>query len=173
MISANRCAKAIVNSTKRGDKYFTTPSWMKTVLLWKELCPEIFNPIVKFLFISWPTIYAKKSKITQLKFNSTYWDQVPYSDQVQASEFVNEDACHICAFIEVWPVCVRISLYGMLRINSMFSMYAIDTFVKRIEVMGVWIRFYGRWDNMKLHNGTTIGRLEWVICEICYQFHIL
>ncbi|XP_023766461.1 11-beta-hydroxysteroid dehydrogenase-like 2 [Lactuca sativa] len=61
-ISAQRCAKAIVNSTKRGDKYFTEPSWMKMVLLWKTFCPEILDSIMNFVFIIWPQISQKEKK---------------------------------------------------------------------------------------------------------------
>ncbi|XP_076909807.1 11-beta-hydroxysteroid dehydrogenase-like 2 [Bidens hawaiensis] len=69
-ISAKTCAKAIVSSTKRGDKYLTVPSWMRTTLLWKTLCPEILNSAVNFVFITWPKISSKRSKISQLGFYS-------------------------------------------------------------------------------------------------------
>ncbi|KAI3688649.1 hypothetical protein L2E82_46380 [Cichorium intybus] len=59
-ISAQRCAKAIVGSTKRGDKYFTEPSWMKMVLFWKMFCPEILNSIMNFVFITWAKKYPKE-----------------------------------------------------------------------------------------------------------------
>ncbi|KAC9158010.1 hypothetical protein E3N88_46281 [Mikania micrantha] len=72
-ISANSCAKAIVDSTKRGDKYLTVPSWMKTILLWKTLCPEVTNSIMNFLFIYWPNISSKRGEvISQHWFYSTY-----------------------------------------------------------------------------------------------------
>ncbi|KAM0018718.1 putative 11-beta-hydroxysteroid dehydrogenase [Helianthus debilis subsp. tardiflorus] len=71
-ISAKTCAKAIVSNTKHGDKYLTVPSWMKTMLLWKTLCPEIVNSIANFVFIYWPKISSKRSKISQLGFYPTY-----------------------------------------------------------------------------------------------------
>nr|XP_043608179.1 11-beta-hydroxysteroid dehydrogenase-like 2 [Erigeron canadensis] len=70
--SAKRCAEKIVKSTKRGDRYFTVPSWMKTIYLWKILCPEIVNSIMNFLFICWPKIFSKKSKIQHLGFKTVY-----------------------------------------------------------------------------------------------------
>nr|GEW41010.1 11-beta-hydroxysteroid dehydrogenase-like 2 [Tanacetum cinerariifolium] len=72
MISAKTCAKVIVDSIKRGDKYITVPSWMKTIFFWKTFFPEIVNWIVNFLLVSWPKISSKKSKITQLEFYPTY-----------------------------------------------------------------------------------------------------
>ncbi|XP_076923541.1 11-beta-hydroxysteroid dehydrogenase-like 3 [Bidens hawaiensis] len=69
-ISAKTCAKAIVSSMKRGDKYLTVPSWMKTMLLWKTLCPEILNSVANFVFVAWPKISSKRSKISQLGFYS-------------------------------------------------------------------------------------------------------
>ncbi|KVH98979.1 NAD(P)-binding domain-containing protein [Cynara cardunculus var. scolymus] len=61
-VSVERCVKAIVNSTKCGDKYVVEPPWMMTVLLWKILCPEIFNWVMNFLFVTWPNISSKKAR---------------------------------------------------------------------------------------------------------------
>ncbi|KAK1407166.1 hypothetical protein QVD17_38779 [Tagetes erecta] len=60
-LSVEACAKAIVSSAKRGDKYMTAPSWAKTLFLWKMLCPEILNYIMHFAFISWPKILSKRN----------------------------------------------------------------------------------------------------------------
>ncbi|XP_071703290.1 11-beta-hydroxysteroid dehydrogenase-like 2 [Rutidosis leptorrhynchoides] len=62
-ISAKTCAKAVVDSTKRGEKYITMPSWMETVLLWKLFCPQITNSIMNFVFVLWPKISSKNAKI--------------------------------------------------------------------------------------------------------------
>ncbi|KAI3673621.1 hypothetical protein L6452_39745 [Arctium lappa] len=62
MISAERCAKAIVDSTKRRDKNLTEPAWMKTLLLWKIFCPEILNMTFNFVFLTWPKISSRKAR---------------------------------------------------------------------------------------------------------------
>lgn len=41
--STEGCAKAIVSSTSRGDKYLTEPAWMNTVFIWKLFCPEVIE----------------------------------------------------------------------------------------------------------------------------------
>ncbi|KAK8583814.1 hypothetical protein V6N13_109210 [Hibiscus sabdariffa] len=41
--SAERCAKAIVESACRGDKYLTVPPWMHTTVMWRVLLPEIID----------------------------------------------------------------------------------------------------------------------------------
>lgn len=52
METAERCAQAIVDSTCRGDKYLTEPSWIDAGFLWKLLCPEVFDWCKRSLFIS-------------------------------------------------------------------------------------------------------------------------
>ncbi|XWS51450.1 hypothetical protein CRYUN_Cryun12cG0177300 [Craigia yunnanensis] len=36
--SAEKCAKAIVDSARHGEKYLTVPSWAQATLLWKVFC---------------------------------------------------------------------------------------------------------------------------------------
>ncbi|KAG5029921.1 hypothetical protein JHK82_013513 [Glycine max] len=43
MGSACECAIAIVDSACRGDMYVTNPSWVKVLLPWKLLCPELVD----------------------------------------------------------------------------------------------------------------------------------
>ncbi|CAH1419084.1 unnamed protein product [Lactuca virosa] len=47
--SVEGCAKAIVNSARRGEEYLTAPTWMQSVFLGIMLLPEIMN-IVKQYF---------------------------------------------------------------------------------------------------------------------------
>ncbi|KAL4559808.1 hypothetical protein LXL04_031954 [Taraxacum kok-saghyz] len=46
--SVEDCARAIVNSGRRGDEYLTEPVWMKSVFLWVMLVPEIMNKVKQF-----------------------------------------------------------------------------------------------------------------------------
>ncbi|XP_071729384.1 11-beta-hydroxysteroid dehydrogenase-like 4A [Rutidosis leptorrhynchoides] len=43
--SVEECAKAIVNSVRRGDEYLVEPKWMGTVFIWAMLFPEIVNTV--------------------------------------------------------------------------------------------------------------------------------
>ncbi|XP_022770622.1 11-beta-hydroxysteroid dehydrogenase 1B-like [Durio zibethinus] len=45
--SAEACAKAIVASACRGDRYLTEPSWYRLTLLLKILCPELLDSICR------------------------------------------------------------------------------------------------------------------------------
>ncbi|XP_071703925.1 11-beta-hydroxysteroid dehydrogenase-like 3 [Rutidosis leptorrhynchoides] len=71
-LTPEMCAKEIMSCIKRGDKTCTVPSWMKTIFLWKMLCPEIFNRIMTFLFISWPKISSKKNRIPNLNLAQVF-----------------------------------------------------------------------------------------------------
>nr|XP_043639595.1 11-beta-hydroxysteroid dehydrogenase-like 2 [Erigeron canadensis] len=71
-LSSSTCAKDIVNCAKRGDNYLTNPFWMKTVFLWKMLCPTVLNATMKLVFISRaPDSSSKKSNTLQPDFNLT------------------------------------------------------------------------------------------------------
>jgi len=41
--STERCAKAIVDSACRGDRYLVEPSWARITFLIKVLCPEVLE----------------------------------------------------------------------------------------------------------------------------------
>ncbi|KAI5562982.1 hypothetical protein BDE02_15G086600 [Populus trichocarpa] len=41
--STERCAKAIVDSACRGDRYLVEPSWTRITFLMKVLCPEVLE----------------------------------------------------------------------------------------------------------------------------------
>ncbi|KAA3458220.1 11-beta-hydroxysteroid dehydrogenase-like 6 isoform X1 [Gossypium australe] len=49
--SVEKCAKAIVESARRGDRYLTVPSWMETTILWKVFCPEIMDWWNRFMIL--------------------------------------------------------------------------------------------------------------------------
>ncbi|XVF54724.1 hypothetical protein PTKIN_Ptkin05aG0204100 [Pterospermum kingtungense] len=52
MESAEKCAKAIVKSACRGDKYLTEPYWVSSLYLLKVLCPELVEFCNHVLFIT-------------------------------------------------------------------------------------------------------------------------
>ncbi|KAI3455066.1 hypothetical protein Pfo_011729 [Paulownia fortunei] len=51
-----RCAKAIVNSACRGDKYLTVPPWFRTTFFVKMLCPEAVDWFNRWFSITEPGI---------------------------------------------------------------------------------------------------------------------
>ncbi|OWM65507.1 hypothetical protein CDL15_Pgr009097 [Punica granatum] len=51
---AEGCAKSIVNSACRGDRYLTEPSWFKATYLWKVFCPELVEWSYRMMFLASP-----------------------------------------------------------------------------------------------------------------------
>ena len=51
MESAAKCAKAIVKSACRGDKYLVEPFWINSLYVLKVLCPELVEFCNHILFI--------------------------------------------------------------------------------------------------------------------------
>jgi len=48
------CAKAIVRSAMRGERYVTEPAWFRTTFLWKMFCPELVEWIYRLFYITSP-----------------------------------------------------------------------------------------------------------------------
>ncbi|CAI9267324.1 unnamed protein product [Lactuca saligna] len=57
------CAKAIVNSMRRGDEYLTEPPWMRSVFLWVMFFPEIWHAARRLLLVN-------RQKASSLKWKS-------------------------------------------------------------------------------------------------------
>lgn len=52
--SVQGCAKAIVNSACRGDRYLTEPAWFKMTYFWKAFCPEIVEWSYRLMYLAGP-----------------------------------------------------------------------------------------------------------------------
>ncbi|CAN8253459.1 unnamed protein product [Cochlearia groenlandica] len=52
--SAERCAKAIMRSVCRGDRYLLEPSWIGSVILLKVFCSEVTDWLARWLLIDRP-----------------------------------------------------------------------------------------------------------------------
>lgn len=50
--SVINCAKAIVNSAVRGERYLTQPSWFRVTYIWKVFCPEILEWSYRMMFLT-------------------------------------------------------------------------------------------------------------------------
>ncbi|XWS37086.1 hypothetical protein CRYUN_Cryun19dG0012700 [Craigia yunnanensis] len=59
--SARGCAKAIVASACRGDRYLTEPSWYRRTLLLKMLCPELLDWLCRLTLVGRPRSSKKTS----------------------------------------------------------------------------------------------------------------
>ncbi|KAL5858832.1 hypothetical protein ACOSQ4_000128 [Xanthoceras sorbifolium] len=52
--STEECAKAIVDSACRGERYLTTPSWIRMTYFWKVFWPEIIEWSSRFFLMTGP-----------------------------------------------------------------------------------------------------------------------
>jgi len=57
--STERCAKATVDSTCRGDMYLTVPSWMGLGFWTRLLCPEVLEWCLYPVLVKWPPAQKK------------------------------------------------------------------------------------------------------------------
>ncbi|KAL4634517.1 hypothetical protein ACB092_04G205400 [Castanea dentata] len=57
-----RCAKAIVDSTCKGDMYLTKPSWMRVGFWMRVLCPEVFEWCLHSMLVIRPRTHQNKDR---------------------------------------------------------------------------------------------------------------
>ncbi|XP_054804464.1 11-beta-hydroxysteroid dehydrogenase A-like [Prosopis cineraria] len=60
--SASGCAREIVKSVARGDRYLTVPSWFRVTCLVKALCPELVEWGLRFMYMSGDSTMEAYSK---------------------------------------------------------------------------------------------------------------
>lgn len=48
------CAKAIVRSAVRGERYVTEPAWFRVTQMWKMFCPEVIEWVYRLMYITRP-----------------------------------------------------------------------------------------------------------------------
>nr|XP_023916576.1 11-beta-hydroxysteroid dehydrogenase 1B-like isoform X2 [Quercus suber]POF05389.1 11-beta-hydroxysteroid dehydrogenase 1a [Quercus suber] len=60
--STERCAKAIVDSTCKGDMYLTKPSWMRVGFWMRVLCPEVFEWCMHSMLVNRPRTHQNKDR---------------------------------------------------------------------------------------------------------------
>ncbi|CAH2070469.1 unnamed protein product [Thlaspi arvense] len=54
--SAERCAKAIMTSVCRGDRYLLEPEWIGSVILWKVFCSEVTDSLGRWMVMAGPSM---------------------------------------------------------------------------------------------------------------------
>ncbi|CAH2065081.1 unnamed protein product, partial [Thlaspi arvense] len=58
--SVSKCVKAIFKGIARGETYIEEPSWMKWVFLLKNVCPEVVDHLLNYLFFRYLKPYFKR-----------------------------------------------------------------------------------------------------------------
>ncbi|XP_010431074.1 PREDICTED: 11-beta-hydroxysteroid dehydrogenase-like 2 [Camelina sativa] len=58
--SVSKCAKAIFKGIGRGETYIAEPSWIKWILLTQNVCPEIVDYVVNYLFVRYAKPFCKR-----------------------------------------------------------------------------------------------------------------
>ncbi|CAA2964063.1 11-beta-hydroxysteroid dehydrogenase 1B-like [Olea europaea subsp. europaea] len=48
------CARGIVSSACKGERYVTEPAWFRATFLWKIFCPEVIEWTYRLLYITHP-----------------------------------------------------------------------------------------------------------------------
>ncbi|XP_047966862.1 11-beta-hydroxysteroid dehydrogenase A-like [Salvia hispanica] len=60
---ADKCAKSIVRSALRGERYLTEPRWFRMSYLMKVFCPEVLEWMYRVLYIASPSSEALSKKM--------------------------------------------------------------------------------------------------------------
>lgn len=83
------CAKAIVNSACRGDKYLTDPAWFRMTWLWKVFCPDVLEWCYRLLQMTRPGEPAAGAPSKKV-LDMTGGKKVLYPETVQTPELKKE-----------------------------------------------------------------------------------
>lgn len=82
--SVSGCAKAIVNSACRGDRYLTQPSWYKMTYVWKVFWPEMVEWHFRLFYLTHPS--RRDFPLGKMILDITGSQQVLYPSSTQSSE---------------------------------------------------------------------------------------
>ncbi|EFH52091.1 hypothetical protein ARALYDRAFT_905956 [Arabidopsis lyrata subsp. lyrata] len=58
--SVSKCAKAIFRGIGRGETYIVEPSWIKWIFLIQNVCPEIVDYVLNYIFVRYGKPYFKR-----------------------------------------------------------------------------------------------------------------
>ncbi|CAK9183531.1 unnamed protein product [Ilex paraguariensis] len=83
--AAEACAKAIVNSACRGDRYVTHPAWFSVTFLWKVFCPEVMDLFFRLLYNPRPGVSLEETLSKQI-LDLTGSQKVLYPGNIQTPE---------------------------------------------------------------------------------------
>ncbi|KAJ0113509.1 hypothetical protein Patl1_01254 [Pistacia atlantica] len=89
--SVSGCARAIVNSASRGDRYLTQPSWFKITYWLKVLCPDLLEWIYRMSYLSEPGAPAPPTEAPSKKvLDLTGAKRVLYPSSIQSPDSKKE-----------------------------------------------------------------------------------
>ncbi|KAF1875886.1 hypothetical protein Lal_00006517 [Lupinus albus] len=83
--SASCCAKAIVNSTLRGDRYLTVPEWFKITYVIKVMFPELVEWGFRMLYMTAPGTHAREAPSKKI-LDTTGLKKLFYPSSIQSPE---------------------------------------------------------------------------------------
>ncbi|CAL9247315.1 unnamed protein product [Arabidopsis halleri] len=58
--SVSKCARAIFRGIGRGETYIVEPSWIKSIILIQNVCPEIVDYVLNYIFVRYGKPYFKR-----------------------------------------------------------------------------------------------------------------
>ncbi|KAK7358667.1 hypothetical protein VNO77_00605 [Canavalia gladiata] len=84
--SVMECAKAIINSTMRGDRYLTVPVWYRMTYMLKVLCPELVEWGFRMLYMTEPTTAPAREAPGKKILDATGVKKLFYPSSIQSPE---------------------------------------------------------------------------------------
>ena len=85
VVSASGCAKTVVNSVLRGDRYLTVPSWYRMTYVVKVLCPELIEWVFRAMYLTSPPTPAKEASIKKI-LDASGAKKIFYPSSIQSPE---------------------------------------------------------------------------------------
>ncbi|MCD7464128.1 Polycomb protein sop-2 [Datura stramonium] len=79
------CAKTIVNSACRGERYVTIPSWFRVSYLWKVFAPEVLEWMYRLMYLSGPGT-SPKDALSKKVADYTGAQNVLYPETLRTTE---------------------------------------------------------------------------------------
>ncbi|KAJ4843087.1 hypothetical protein Tsubulata_019150 [Turnera subulata] len=82
------CAKAIVNSACRGDKYLTEPTWFNVFWMWKMFCPGVIEWAYRLFYVTRPQEPASEA-VSKKILDVTGAKKILYPESTRTPEILS------------------------------------------------------------------------------------
>ncbi|XP_010249449.1 PREDICTED: 11-beta-hydroxysteroid dehydrogenase 1B-like [Nelumbo nucifera] len=82
---AEGCAKAIVKSACRGDRYLTQPLWFRVMFVWKVVCPHVLEWFYRLLYVTPPGTSQRDAPSKKI-LHHTAANNLLYPSSIQSLE---------------------------------------------------------------------------------------
>ena len=90
MASVSGCAKAIVNSTLRGDLNVTVPAWFRMTYVLKVLCPEVVEWGFRMMYLTKSTSTPARAAPSKNILDATRVKKLLYPSSIQSPDVKTE-----------------------------------------------------------------------------------